>query len=139
MRIYTKDQWAEMNFKGVWSDSPAFKAMTGIEKIPAGLIGRRYILVSGPDGGEYQTEGIHFLVEDDYTHLPILKKSNVMVGACYRFTGGYIQVTEIIRYTEEEARELDLYYLDHVRYVYTAKWGTTSGGCAIPGGDTRIK
>lgn len=69
--------------------------------------------------------------------LPVLNKENAVVGGCYQVAGGYIEVTEIIRYTEEEAHERGLYYLDHVRYIlHLEKWGTFRGGCAIPGGDT---
>ena len=94
-------------------------------------------MVGSLHGCTLLTEGLHFLVEDDYGHLPWLEKANAKVGACYQMPGGYLQVTEIIRYTEEEARERDLYYLDHVRYIQHAKWGTVDGGCALAGSDVR--
>ena len=71
----------------------------------------------------------------DYSHLPWLNKENAVVGGCYRFPGGYIQVTRVYRLTEEEAQEQQLYHLDRAEYIQHAKWGTITGGCALAGSD----
>lgn len=98
--------------------------------------GRRTAFLPG-EGTTLFIEGVHFLVEDDYSHLPILCKLNARVGDCYRFAGGYVQVTKISRLSEEYALEHDLYYLDRVEFIQHAKWGTRPGGCALAGSDLR--
>lgn len=135
MKIFTKEEWERKQYKGRWDDS-----RFNLDRVAAGelhpyYIGRRHLMVGGERGPELLTEGLHFLVDGDYSELPVLEKANAKVGACYQFAGGYIQVTEIIRYTEEEANERGLYYLDHVRYVQHTRRGTYNGGCALPGGD----
>lgn len=135
MRIYSKDDWAREQYKGRWEASPFNLGQVEAGEIPAYYIGRRNVMVGGENGCTLLTEGVHFLVEDDYDTLPWLEKANAMVGACYRHPGGYIQVTEIYRLSEAEAREHELYYLDRARYTHHAKWGTVDGGCALAGSD----
>lgn len=135
MKIYSKEEWAREQYKGRWDPSPFILDRVEAGEVPAAYIGRRTVMVGGEHGCTLLTEGIHFLVDGDYSELPWLNKENAMVGACYQFPGGYKQVTEIIRYTEEEAHERGLYYLDHARYIQHAKWGTVDGGCALAGSD----
>ena len=137
IRIYSKEEWAREQYKGRWEASPF-----NLDRVEAGelhpyYIGRRNVMVGGERGCTLLTEGLHFLVEGEYDQLPWLCKDNAMVGACYRFPGGYIEVTEIYRLTEEEAQELDLYHLDRVDYVQHAPWGSVPGGCALAGSDIR--
>ncbi len=67
-------------------------------------------------------EGIHFLVDDDYGHLPVLCKDNAEVGAWYR---GGIVVQELYSITPEYAADNDMMYLDRVV--------TSIGDYALPG------
>lgn len=65
--------------------------------------------------------------------LPTLTKQNADRGRCYCFAGGWLRVTRIYRFTEQEADEQCLLYLDHFEGI--THDGQTIGG-AIPGGDT---
>lgn len=98
--------------------------------------GRRAAFLPG-EGTALSVEGVHFLVDGDYSHLPWLEKKNAAEGCCYQFAGGYVQVTKIVRLSEEYALENDLYYLDRVEFIQHAKWGTRPGGCALAGSDLR--
>ena len=98
--------------------------------------GRRAAFLPG-EGTALSIEGVHFLVDGEYTHLPWLAKANAAEGCCYQFPGGYIQVTRLYRLSEEEALEKDLYSLDRVEYIQHAKWGSVPGGCALAGSDVR--
>ena len=135
MRIYSKDEWAREQYKGRWSDSPFNRDRVEMGELHSYYIGRRNVMVGGLHGCTLLTEGLHFLVEDDYDELPILSKANAKVGACYRCPGGYFELTRVYRMTEEEAQEKDLYYLDRAEYIQHAKWGTITGGCALPGSE----
>lgn len=73
--------------------------------------------------------------KEEIGKLPVLHKSNAKVGGLYQFAGGYIEVTKVYRLTEEEAQEMQLYYLDRVDYIQHAEWGSVPGGCALPGSD----
>lgn len=137
MKIYSKEEWAREQYKGRWEASPFNLGRVEDGELHPYYIGRRNVMVGGEHGPALLTEGLHFLVEDEYDELPWLEKANAMVGACYRSPGGYIQVTKLYRLTNEEAKEKDLYYLDRVDYVQHAKWGTTPGGCALAGSDFR--
>ncbi len=135
MKIYSKEEWAREQYKGRWEASPFNLDRVEAGELPAYYIGRRNVMVGGERGCTLLTEGVHFLIEDDYDGLPFLCKDNAMVGACYRFPGGYIEVTKVYRLSEDEAREFELYYLDRVDYIQHAKWGTVDGGCALAGSD----
>ena len=113
------------DYKGVWQDyhgdHPEWKGrrvvMSGcIDKDPSEL-GKLYI------------EGVHFLVEGDYDHLPVLHKDNAKVGEWYQFAGGCTQVLKIYRLSEEEAKANELIYLDRVT--------TDFDDFALPGSDLR--
>lgn len=73
-------------------------------------------------------EGIHFIVDGDYSHLPILCKENAEEGAAYQFGGNVLYVKRIYRISEEYANENSLLYLERVE--------TSAGDFALPGGDT---
>lgn len=137
MRIYSREEWARQQYKGRWEPSPFIMDRVEAGEVPAGYIGRRNVMVGGECGATLLTEGIHFLVEDEYDQLPWLNKQNAIVGACYRFPGGYIELTRLYRLSEEEALEKDLYHLDRVEYIQHAKWGSVPGGCALAGSDVR--
>ena len=79
--------------------------------------------------GKLLIEGVHFLVEDDYDHLPALHKSNARVGEYYKFAGGCTQVLKIYRLSDEEAKAEDCIYLDRVK--------TDFDDFALPGSDLR--
>ena len=90
--------------------------------------GRRTAFLPG-HGTTLFTEGIHFLVDGEYTHLPGLTKENAEEGAAYRFgDNDFLIVQRIYRISEEYARENGLAYLDRVQ--------TTAGDFALPEGDT---
>lgn len=119
MRIITKEQFARIgaDYKGVFHDyhgtHPEHK-------------GRRTAFLPG-DGTVLSIEGIHFIVDGDYSHLPILSKHNAVVGCAYQSAGGYQIVQEIYRLTEQQAEEWGCMYLDRVK--------TTTGDFALPGSD----
>lgn len=73
-------------------------------------------------------EGVHFIVDGDYSHLPILCKENAEEGAAYQFGGDYLIVSRIYRISLEYARENHLTYLDRVE--------TSMGDFALPGSNT---
>lgn len=73
-------------------------------------------------------EGVHFIVDGDYSHLPILCKENAEEGAAYQFGGNYLIVSRIYRISLEYARENHLTYLDRVE--------TSMGDFALPGSNT---
>lgn len=137
MKIYSKKEWAREQYKGRWEASPFNLDRVEAGELPAYYIGRRNVMVGGEHGCTLLTEGVHFLVEDDYEQLPFLEKANAMEGACYRFAGGYLEVTKVYRITEEYALEHDLYGLDRADFIQHAKWGQIHGGCALAGSDVR--
>ena len=135
MKIYSKEEWAREQYKGRWGASPLNLDRVEAGELPAYYIGRRNVMVGGKHGCELLTEGVHFLVDGDYSELPVLSKENAMKGACYQFAGGYIEVTNVYRVSDEYAREHDLYCLDRVDYIQHAEWGTVHAGCALPGSE----
>ena len=89
--------------------------------------GRRVAFLPG-HGTTLYTEGIHFIVDGDYSHLPILCKANAEESAAYQFGGGVLYVKRIYRISEEYASENSLLYLDRAE--------TSAGDFALPGSDT---
>lgn len=137
MKIYSKEEWAREQYKGRWEASPFNLDRVKSGELPAYYIGRRNVMVGGLHGCELLTEGVHFLVEDDYEELPWLNKENALEGACYRFPGGYTQVTQVYRLSDEDAREKGLVYVDRADFIQHAKLGEMPGGCALAGSDMR--
>lgn len=127
VKIYTKKEWEREQYKGQWSDCPYNRDEVASGKLPAYYIGRRYVMIGGERGPMLITEGVHFLVEGDYSHLPTLHKSNALVGAMYRNGDGCFKLNRLYRITEEYAREHELTCLERV--------DTTAGDFALPGGD----
>ena len=119
MRIITKETWDRIggDYKGTFCD---FQGTAPQHK------GRRCSFLPG-EGTVLFLEGVHFLVDGDYSHLPILSKSNAVVGCAYQSAGGVQFVQNIYRLSEEEAEENGLMYLDRVT--------TTLGDFALPGSD----
>ena len=89
--------------------------------------GRRVAFLPG-HGTTLYTEGIHFIIDDDFSHLPALCKENAEEGAAYQFGGGVLYVKRIYRISPEYARENHLAYLERVE--------TSIGDFALPDGDT---
>ncbi len=89
--------------------------------------GRRAAFLPG-HGTTLFVEGIHFIVDGDYSHLPILCKENAEDGAAYQFGGDVLYVKRIYRISREYARENHLAYLERVE--------TSIGDFALPDGDT---
>lgn len=121
MNHISKEQYDRIgaDYKGVYQDyQGAFPQRKG----------RRTAFLPG-HGTTLFTEGIHFLVEGDYRHLPALCKDNAEVGAAYRFCDGYQIVQRVYRISEEYAAENELTYLDRVT--------TSAGDFALSDGDTR--
>ena len=131
MKIYTKEEWAKKQYKGQWEDTPFNRDRVEAGELPAYYIGRRNLMVNEGYGPSLITEGVHFLIEGDYSNLPILHKSNAMVGAAYQFSGGVTFVQEIYRVSEEQARAEDVMYLDRVK--------TSAGDFALPGSDLFVQ
>lgn len=129
MKIYSKEEWAREQYKGRWEASPFNLDRVEAGELPAYYIGRRNVMVGGSHGCTLLTEGVHFLVDGEYEELPVLHKDVAMVGACYQFAGGYIQLQEIYRISEEYAKENQLCYVERVK--------TTAGDFALPGSDVR--
>lgn len=88
--------------------------------------GRRVAFLPG-HGTTLFTEGIHFIVDGDCSHLPILCKENAEEGAVYQFGNGVLYVKRIYRISLEYARENHLAYLERVE--------TSIGDFALPGSD----
>ena len=89
--------------------------------------GRRVAFLPG-HGTKLYTEGIHFIVDGDYSHLPGLCKANAEEGAAYQFGDGVLYVKRIYRISPEYARENHLVYMERV--------DTSVGDFALPDGDT---
>lgn len=104
--------------------------------------GRRAVVVrNGQDTG-YETivEGIDFLVEHDYSHLPILNKATAKEDEFFSFGGkDCVLVEKLVRLSEAEAEKQDLYHLDRVRYqrYWPKNPSCPIGSCALPGSDIR--
>jgi hypothetical protein len=106
MRIVKKADFDRIgsDYKGVWQDYNGERPE---------WIGRRTAFLPG-EGTTLFIEGVHFLVENDYSHLPTLTKENAKAGEYYRMASGCILVHRIYRLSEEEARAKDIVYLDRV-------------------------
>ena len=119
MKTITKEQYSRIgsDYKGVFID---FHGTQPWHK------GRRVAMLPG-EGTVLSLEGVHFLVEGDYSHLPILRKANAREGCAYQSAGGYQIVKRVYRLTEEQAEEWGCMYLDRVE--------TTLGDFALPGSD----
>lgn len=119
MKIISKADFDRIpsDYKGIYQD---YQGVMPEHK------GRRTAFLPG-EGTALSIEGVHFLVDGDYSHLPVLHKSNACVGACYQFAGGYTQVKEIYRVSEKYAKDNELMYLDRVI--------TTDADFALPGSD----
>lgn len=115
----------DRDYKGIWQDyhgdHPEWK---GRRVVMSGCITK-----DPNELGKLLIEGVHFLVEGDYEHLPLLHKSNAKVGEYYQFAGGCTQVLKIYRLSEEEARANECIYLDRVK--------TDFDDFALPGSDLR--
>lgn len=115
----------DRDYKGIWQDyhgeRPEWK---GRRVVMSGCITK-----DPNELGKLLVEGVHFLVEDDYGHLPVLQKSNARVGEYYQFAGGCTQVLKIYRLSEEEAKANETIYLDRVK--------TDFDDFALPGSDLR--
>ena len=119
MKTITKEQYSRIgsDYKGIFSD---YRGTQPWHK------GRRTAMLPG-EGTTLSLEGVHFLVEGDYTHLPILSKDNAREGCAFQSAGGYQIVKRVYRISEEQAEAWDLMYLDRVE--------TTMGDFALPGSD----
>lgn len=119
MKTITRDQFNRIgsDYKGVFID---YRGTQPWHK------GRRTAFLPG-EGTTLFLEGVHFLVEDDYSHLPILRKENAREGCAFQSAGGYQIVRRVYRLTEEQAEEWGCMYLDRVE--------TTMGDFALPGSD----
>ncbi len=78
--------------------------------------GRRMAFLPGY-GTTLFTEGVHYLVEGDYNHLPVINLKNAEKGLAYRFAGGYFIVQEIYKVSPKYASDNDLYYLNRVKVI----------------------
>lgn len=127
MKIYSKEEWDRKQHTGQWADNPWNRSRVEAGELHPYYIGRRYVMVNEGKGPCLITEGVHFLIDGDYSTLPVLNKENAMVGAAYQFAGGVTFVKEIYRLSEEQARREGCMYLDRVK--------TSDGDYAIPGSD----
>lgn len=127
MKIISREAWDRCQYTGQWGDGPYYQDMVARGEIPAYYIGRRDMMVNEGRGPCLITEGVHFLIDGDYSNLPVLSKENALVGAAYRFGSTYHIVRRIYRLTEEEAQRTGAMYLDRVE--------TTAGDFALPGSD----
>ena len=74
-----------------------------------------------------EVEGVHFMVIDDYTHLPVLTVQNAKSGYYYKGPGNsYILVLERYKVTDQFAKDSKLNFLDRVK--------TNIGNFALVGG-----
>ena len=89
--------------------------------------GRRTAFLPG-HGKTLFVEGVHFIVDGDYSHLPALCKKTAEEGAAYQFGGDILYVRRLYRISLEYARENHLAYLEHVE--------TSIGDFALFDGET---
>ena len=76
-------------------------------------------------------EGIHFLVDGDYSHLPTLCKENVKIGGAYKFCNGYMILNGIETLTDEFMKEHELYYREQFRSTAYVEAGVYEMGGAL--------
>ena len=77
------------------------------------LKGRRTWLTKDENGATaLLIEGVHFLVDGDFSHLPGLTKENACIGFAYGWCDGYQILEKLYSITEEFAEENWLCYLD---------------------------
>ena len=119
MKTITKEQYSRIgsDYKGIFSD---YRGTQPWHK------GRRTAFLPG-DGAVLSLEGVHFLIDGDYSHLPIISKANVREGCAYQSAGGYQIVKRVYRLTEAQAEAWGCMYLDRVE--------TNLGDFALPGFD----
>lgn len=119
MRILSKAEYDQIHddYKGTYVDFLGLRPR---------MKGRRVAMLPG-EGTTLSIEGVHFLVDGDYSHLPLLRKENAEEGACYQIAGGFAQVHRIYRLTAEDARSRHLMYLDRAE--------TSAGDFALIGSD----
>ena len=130
MLTFTKEEWAKKQYTGQWGDNSYNQSRVETGESSAYYIGRRNLMVGGPNGCELLTEGLHFLIEGDYSNLPVLHKSNAIVGAAYQGPGNdHFILKRIYRVSEEYAHEHQLICLERVE--------TSFADFALPGGDMR--
>lgn len=80
------------------------------------LNGRRYYYRQTESGMyEIMLEGLHFLVDGDYSHLPTLTKETAHIGAAYAWCDGFQILDELYSISEEYATENWLCYLDRAK------------------------
>lgn len=89
------------------------------------LKGRRTWLTKDESGTVLLLEGVHFLVEGDYSHLPILTRETAATGLAYAWCSRFQIVQEVYTISEEYAKENQLCYIDRAR--------TTAGDFALSG------
>ena len=90
------------------------------------LKGRRTWLTKDERGPVLLLEGVHFLVEGDFSHLPALTKETAADGLAYSWCGTGFQIVEkVYTITEEYAKANHLAYIDRVK--------TTKGDFALSG------
>lgn len=80
--------------------------------------------------GETLVEGVHFLVDGEYDHLPTLDKDNAVVGNAYKFCDGYMILKSVRNVTDEEIKKFQLIY----KMQFTAQTFTSGGSYEIGGG-----
>lgn len=89
------------------------------------LKGRRTWLTKDESGTVLLLEGVHFLVEGDYEHLPVLTRETAATGLAYAWCNSFQIVKEVYTISEEYAKE------NHLAYIDRAK--TTKGDFALAG------
>lgn len=80
--------------------------------------------------GKILVEGVHFLVNGEYDHLPTLDKDNAVVGNAYKFCDGYMILKSIRTVTDEEIKKFQLRF----KMQFTAQSHTSGGSYEIGGG-----
>jgi hypothetical protein len=89
------------------------------------LKGRRTWLTKDESGTALLLEGVHFLVEGNYEHLPVLTRETAATGLAYAWCNSFQIVKEVYTISEEYAKENHLAYIDRVK--------TTKGDFALAG------
>jgi len=89
------------------------------------LKGRRTWLTKDESGTVLLLEGVHFLVDGDYSHLPTLTRETAATGLAYAWCNRFQIVQEVYTISEEYAKENHLAYIDRAR--------TTAGDFALAG------
>ena len=120
MEIISKEYYDKLSkdYKGIFNDfrgdSPE-------------LNGRRTWLKKGV----LLTEGVHFLVDGDYSHLPTLCKETAHIGNAYRFCNGYMILNSIETLSDEFMKEHELYYREQFHSTAYFETGVYEMGGAL--------